>query len=123
MEILYAEDKKNILRKSSVDQHKHHLSVYGQGGWLPIEYDVLEYIGCEGHGTHRAILSLAPDDLGYDYPEACCVTHENEYLLADQNGVVQHYTDADNGSLGEHNDIGHLVGLDYYQAGETLEAA
>lgn len=123
MDTIFSADKNNVLRKSSIDQYKDHFSVYGQGGWFPIEFDVIEHIGCHDMGTHRAILSLNENDLGYNFPEACCVTTENEYVLADQNHRVRHYTDADNASLGIQNHIGHRVGLDYYVADETLTDA
>lgn len=142
MEILYNSDDRKIERLSSIDQHKNKLAVYSQGGWLPISYDVIESIGCNGIKSHRAILSLDENDLGYNFPEVYCNRPKDEYVtsdkLADEMSELPEYygdglyeahidekviTNADNGALGHHYKGRERVGLDYYRAKDILPAS
>lgn len=142
MEILYNADDRRIERKSSINQHKHKFSVYAQGGWLPVSYDVIESVGCEGIKSHKAILSLDEKDLGYIYPVATCTKYTNKYIFSDNQKtelrelpewfgaglyeafVDEHvFTNADSGALGEANKIHYKVGLDYYRAKTILPAS
>ena len=139
--ILYNADAPQVEKKSSITQHKGKFSIVSQGEYIPISYDVLETIGCDGAKTHRAVLSLDPDDIGYTYPVAECRLVENNWVYYDEQGLVtkklpawfgsgeyQSFNDflafvnADNGALGVRNDIELRVGLDYYQAKKTLPA-
>lgn len=141
MEILYNADDRKVDRLSSIDQHKNKFAVYAQGGWLPISYDVLETIGCNGAKWHQAIMTDDPSDNGYTYPEAYCTKYTNKYVYTDEQGteikeLPEWYgaslyesfynnhaiTNADNGALGVVNKIRYRIGLDYYRAKETLQA-
>lgn len=138
--MLYADDSGKIKRLSSITQHRDKFSVYAQGGWLPISYDVLDVITCEGARTHRAILSLNPHDIGYKFPVASCKRQYKTILLSDKYGLVteelpewqgsgrfqrfvNHYmsTNGDNKLLGTTNEVRYRIGLDYYLAEETIE--
>lgn len=140
MEILKSSDRRNVQRLSSIAQHRDKFSVYAQGGWLPISYDVLDVITCEGARTHRAILSLNPHDIGYKFPIASCKKQYKTILLSDKYGLVteelpewqgsgryqkfvNHYmsVDGDNKPLGTTNEVRYRIGLDYYLAEETIE--
>lgn len=142
MNILYAVNDSKIERLSSIDQYKDYLSVYSQGGWLPISYDVIDAIGCNGIKSHKAILSLDEGGLGYNFPEKYCYRPKDEYVLADKTGVEsemlpEYYgdgtfetykdelaiTNADNGALGAHHKGRERVGLDYYRAKTILPAS
>lgn len=139
--ILYSSDNRQIERKSSIAQHKDKLSVHSQGQWVPISYDVIETIGCEGIKSHRAILSNNPDDIGYIYPVATCVKTRETLLLSDKQGVeldelpfwygsglYERFVDeqiivkGDNHPLGEFNTVKYKVGLSYCLAKKTLPA-
>lgn len=141
MDILYNSDDPQVEKKSSITQHKDKLSVVSQGEYLPISFDVLETIGCDGITSHRAILSLDPDDIGYTYPVAECRLVKDEIVYFDEKGEVTKklpawygageyqafndafvFTNAANGALGVRNDIRLRVGLEYYQAKQTLPA-
>lgn len=140
--ILYSNDGRQIERKSSLLQHKDKLAIKRQGGYLPISYDVLETIGCDGATSHRAILSLDPDDIGYTFPIATCTRTRASVLLSDKQGIelkelplwygsglYEKFVDeqiivkGDNRPLGESNAVKYKVGLDYYLAKKILPAA
>lgn len=142
MNILSAVNDSKIERKSSIDQHKDKLSVYSQGGWLPISYDVIDAIGCNGIKSHKAILSFDEDDLGYNFPEKYCYRPKDSYVLADRigtetemlpeyygDGTYETYidektiTNADNGALGEHYKGRERVGLEFYRTKDILPAS
>ena len=141
MEILYNSDDSQVEKKSSIVQHKDKLSVVSQGEYLPISFDVLETVGCEGVKSHRAILSLNSDDIGYTYPVAECRLIKDEIVYFDERGEITKklpawygageyqafnddlvFANADNGALGVRNNITLRMGLDYYQAKQTLPA-
>lgn len=141
MDYIKASDDIQVYRKSSIDQHKNKFSVYRKGGWLPISYDVLDDVTCEGLVSHRAILTDDKDDLGYNYPEAECRKYTNKYLYHDVQGTeirelpewfgagfYQAYIDehrivnSDTGALGTTNVTRYRIGLDYYQAIKNLPA-
>lgn len=140
MEILYSSDDKKIKRHSSITQHRDKFSVHAQGSWLPISYDVIDSIICDKVNSRRAILSLAPHDIGYTFPTATCEKTFKTLLLTDKYGVVTEelpewfgsglyqkfideyaLTKGDNHPLGVKNKINYKIGLDYYLANETIE--
>lgn len=142
MNKLYATNDGKLKRLSSIDQHKDKLSVYSQGGWIPISYDVIKSIGCDGMKSYRAILSLNEDDLGYTFPEKYCYRPKDKYILTEEFGVEKkelapeygegfyeeyssgpRITNADNGALGQHYKGRERVGLDYYRTEDILPAS
>ena len=139
MEILKSSDDRQIEVKSSIDQYKNFLSVFRQGGWIPISYDVLESLTCDGAASHRAIMTDDPNWNGYHYPIATCVKRDGKYLLTDKQGVElrdlpcwqgkgqymqfvddHRITNADNEAVGVANNVKYRIGLDYYVAKKTL---
>lgn len=141
MNRLYATNDARLKRLSSIDQHKDKLSVYSQGGWLPISYDVIKSIGCDGIKSYRAMLSLNVDDIGYTFPEAYCARPKDNYILTEGLGTEKkelppeygegfyeayssedRITNADNGALGQHHKGIERIGLDYYRTEDILPA-
>lgn len=139
MEVLRSSDDRRIEVKSSIDQYQRFLSVFKQGGWIPISYDVLESITCDGITSHRAIMTDDKDWNGYHYPVAICNKVKGKYLLSDKQGVelkdlpcwqgkgqYEEYVDevrltnADNEAVGVADKVQYRVGLDYYTAKNTL---
>lgn len=139
MEILRASDDRRIEKKSSVDQYRRFLSVYKQGGWVPISYDVLESITCNEVRSHRAIATDDENWNGYHYPIAYCKRAGGTYLLTDKQGTElkdlpewqgkgkyeafideQRVNNADNEAVGTSKSVTYKVGLDYYRAKSTL---
>lgn len=143
MEMIYADEKPQVHRHSSIGQFRGFLSVAKKGGWTPIVFDQLDGITCETITSHPVVLSLS-DDIGYVFPEAKCSYASDKYLYYDKEGVEQRllpeefggggeFYDAfvransfvtfDNGqSLGVHNKQTLRVGLSYCLAEETLPA-
>ena len=64
MDYIKASDDIQVYRKSSIDQHKNKFSVYRKGGWLPISYDVLDDVTCEGLVSHRDEHRIVNSDTG-----------------------------------------------------------
>lgn len=141
MKILQNADDRRIKLKSSIDQFDSFLSIYKQGGQIPIAFDVIESITCDGIKSHKAIFTFDPKFKGYIYPVGHCTKTKIQYLLTDERGVVadtlpecgdtsyQKYVDrkvivnADNEAVGVANVINYRVGLDYYEAEDTLPYA
>lgn len=141
MEILKASDDRQIEVKSSIDQYRNFLSVFKQGGWIPISYDVLESLTCDGAKSHRAIMTDDKDWIGHHYPIATCYKVGSKYLITDNNGVelkdlpcwqgkgqYEQYVDehrvtnADNEAVGTANKVKYRIGLDVYACKKTLPA-
>ena len=139
MEILKSSDDRRIEVKSSIDQYKNFLSVFKQGGWIPISYDVLESLTCDGAKSHKAIMTDDENWNGYHYPIAVCRKGRTNYLVTDKQGVelrdlpcwqgkgkYEQYVDecrvtnADNEAVGVANRVKYRIGLDYYLAKKTL---
>lgn len=144
--ILYAEEKEQIHRHSSIDQFKDgFISAWKQGGWAPILFDQLDSIGeCSGIKSHPVIVSFG-NDLGYIFPEKKCTYVSDRFIFFDKQGVEQrvlpecfggggywyqeyvrkntfiNFDGADGGSsVGTHNQTTLRVGLDYVKADENL---
>ena len=141
MEILKASDDRQIEVKSSINQYRNFLSVFKQGGWIPISYDVLESLTCDGATSHKAIMTDDKDWNGYHYPIATCLQLRGAYLTTDKKGVEmrdlprwqgegqygqyvdeQRITNADNEAVGVINDVKYRIGLDIYTCKKTLPA-
>lgn len=141
MKILRDSDDRRIKMKNSIDQFDSFLSVYKQGGQVPIAFDVIDSITCNGIRSHKAIFTFDPKFKGYIYPIAHCKEKKVQYLLTDQKGVItetlpecgdvdyQRYVDrkiivnADNEAVGVAKAVNYRVGLDYYEAEDTLPYA
>lgn len=147
--ILYAEEKEQVHRHSSIDQFKDgFLSAWKQGGWAPIVFDQIDGIGeCSGIKSHPVTISFG-SDLGYVFPEGKCTYFSDHFIVVDKNGVEQkvlpecfggkgelydafvdknafiNFDIADGiaSSLGVHNKATLRVGLSYCVADETLPA-
>jgi hypothetical protein len=141
MEILKSSDDRQVEKKSSIDQYKNFLSVFRQGGWIPISYDVLESLTCDGAASHRAVMTDDESWNGYHYPIAICRRTNGEYLTTDKQGLElkdlpcwqgkgkyeqyvdeRRITNADNEGVGIMNSPKYRVGLDYYTCKKTLPA-
>lgn len=142
MDVLLSSEDRQVERKSSIDQYKNKLSVYSQGAWLPISYDVLDGVTCEGLRHHRAIVTDDKTDLGYNYQISECKRYTAKYLFHDTQttelrelpewfgaGLYDHFingqsfTNADNGAVGTFSLVHYRVGTDYYKAKESLPSA
>lgn len=140
-DILYPTNDAQVHRHSSIDQFKGFLSVYKQGGWVPIVFDQLDGIVCESIKSHKVVLSFG-GDLGYIFPEGHCTYSSDHFIYVDKQGVEQKvlpecfggkgefydtfvnanaFINFDGGnSLGVHNSKTLRVGLSYVKADETL---
>lgn len=139
MEILRNSDDRQIEVKSSIDQYRSFLSVFKQGGWIPISYDVLESYTCDGAATHRAIMTDDKNWNGFHYPIAICRKVRGKYLVSDKKGIElkdlpewqgkgqyedfvddHRITNADNEAVGTISGVKYRIGLDYYLAKSNL---
>lgn len=140
MKILESNDSPSVKYYSSISQHKHKnsLAVLKRGEWLPISYDVLDFIDCECVKSHRAFL-LDGDDLGWHFPVGECKLYTNEYVYHNEHGTelrtlpewfgagmyqkaltMDAFINSDCESLGVVNEYRLRVGLSYAMADKTL---
>lgn len=138
--LLEPEEKPDVFWHSSISQHKNTLSVMQRGEWVPIQYDVLDYIACEGVACHPAIVTDG-DDIGYDFDVAEQTFFTDKYIYHDETGVelrqLPHwfgegmyeayyhnssFINSDESALGERIKKTRRVGLSYALAEKTLEA-
>lgn len=129
-----------VERKTSNYQHKNFLSVMKRNSWVPISFDVLDYIDCDKIVSHKAIVTDR-EFIGYHFPVKECRYYIDQYVVSDDQDTVLEQLDewfgagfyekfvdkdvivnADNGSLGTRNEIDLKVGLDYVTAKKTLKA-
>ena len=139
--VLEPDEKPEVFYHSSISQHKNKLSVMQRGEWVPISYDVLDYINCEtGIGSHEAIVTDG-DDIGFNFPVGSETLLSDTYLTADYQRLVQKdlpiwfgtgtydayeqgraYVNSDCESLGRRYAQDLRIGLNYALALKTLEA-
>lgn len=140
-EYLNDADETNIHRHSSVNQYGNFLAVQKGGVNIPLRFDKLDWINCDGIKTHSVIISDG-NDIGYHFPVGHYTYFTDDYLIMDRNEVVvkklpkwygegwyekalneKVFTNFDGASLGERNRVDLRVGLDYILADETLDSA
>lgn len=141
MPVLEPDEKPEVFYHSSISQHENKLSVMQRGEWVPISFDVLDYINCEtGIGTHRAIVTDG-DDIGFNFPVGTERLLSDTYLTGDFQGLVteelpawfgtgeyqkfvtaRDYVNSDCESLGHRTSQDLRIGLNYALAKKTLEA-
>ena len=140
-EYLNDADETNIHRHSSVNQYGNFLAVQKGGVNIPLRFDKLDWINCDGIKTHSVIISDG-DDIGYHFPVGHYTYFTDDYLIMDRNEVVvkklpkwygegwyekalneKVFTNFDGASLGERNRVDLRIGLDYILADETLDSA
>ncbi len=138
--VLLSSDKNDVTYRSSIGQHSNKLSVIQKGEWVPLSYDVLDYINCDGVKSHKAVVTDG-DDIGYTFEVEEQHYYIDKYIYADREklelrelphwfgeGFYDAYVkdnpfiNADNGSLGSRTGITRRVGIAYALAAETLEA-
>ena len=93
---LEPDEKPEVFWHSSISQEKHTLSVLKRGEWVPISFDSLDYIKCNGTDgicgglkavSHCAIVTDKPD-IGYKYKVGDCKYLSKVVLTGDHFGVV-----------------------------------
>lgn len=141
MPVLEPDEQPEVFYHSSISQHKNKLSVMQRGEWIPISFDVLDWINCEtGIKSHRAVVTDG-DDIGFDFPVGSETLLSDTYLTGDYEGVVtkelpawfgtgeyqeyvlaRDYVNSDCDSLGHRTAQTYRIGLNYALATKTLEA-
>lgn len=138
--LLEPDEKPEVFYHSSLSQHKNKFSVYKHGEWIPISYDVLDYIACDHVESHKAIMTDG-DDIGYEFDVNEMTYYSDVYLTYDTQGVREEklqcwfgegyykkfyserdFLNSDNGALGVTNKQTVRIGLNYALAEKTLPA-
>lgn len=141
VEYLNDADENNIHRHSSVNQYGGFLAVKKGGVNIPLRFDSLDWIDCEGIKTHPIIVSDGTD-IGYNFPVGHYTYFTDDYLIMDRKEVTiqklpkwygegwyekalneKVFTNFDDGSLGVRNRVDLRIGLDYATADEYLDSA
>ena len=141
VEYLNDADENDIHRRSSVDQYGAFLSVKKGGVNVPLRFDSLDWINCDGVKTHPIIISDGTD-LGYHFPVGYYTYFTDTYLIMDRKEVVvkkmpewfgagwyekalqeKNFINFDGSSLGQRNRVDLRVGLDYVRADDMLDTA
>lgn len=117
--ILASADDSVVERKSSIDQFKGTLHIIKGGVYVPISFDVLDYIYCDKPHAHRAILG----DHEYLYAIGECQRTVATLILSDtgEQDTVE-AVKADNDALGVKNRQCRKIGLDYVRAKDNVSA-
>ena len=84
--LLEPDEKPEVFYHSSISQHKNKLSVRRGGEWLPISYDVIDYIDCDKVVSHRAVVTDSPD-IGYDFSVGEKHFYSDIFLTGDKIGI------------------------------------
>lgn len=141
MKITYLNDadQTDTHRHSSIDQYGNFLSVKKGGVNVPIRFDSLDWINCEGIKTHPIIISDGTD-IGFNFPVGHYSYITDDYIVMDRKEVVvkqmpewfgkgwyekalneKVFTNFDNGSLGMRNKVNLRIGLDYVLTDDILD--
>lgn len=115
--ILASADDNVVERKSSIDQFKGTLHIIKGGVYVPISFDVLDYIHCGKPHAHSAILG----DHEYLYAISQCQSSVATLILSDtgDQDTVQAIK-ADNDAIGVKNTQCRKIGLGYVRAKDSL---
>lgn len=132
-------DQTDTHRHSSIDQYGNFLSVKKGGVNVPIRFDSLDWINCEGIKTHPIIISDGTD-IGFNFPVGHYSYITDDYIIMDRKEVVvkqmpewfgkgwyekalneKVFTNFDNGSLGMRNKVNLRIGLDYVLTDDILD--
>lgn len=130
----------NVVRKSSIWQHKDLLSVMKSGEWCPLVYDVIDGVECGKIKSHKATLRIK-DGLNYTFPVGTCTYTSDIFYLSQKDKtelrVLPDYygtgfyetherknvfTNAGPEALGNHQEKTLRVGKDYVMAKKILKA-
>lgn len=133
-----AKDDVAAERASSIFANEGYLSVKKQNGYVPIAYDIIDGIDCNGIKSHKAVLALKPV-IANGFPTQDCNYIKDTYLAYDRSGVelerlpkdlgdgfYQKYVNsrtlvnAANGSLGDRKVLKLKVGLGYVRGTKIL---
>jgi hypothetical protein len=87
LEYLNDADEYTVKRHSSIDQYKSFLSVKKGGVNVPLRFDKLDFINCDGMKTHQVIISEG-NDLGFNFPVGHYTFFTDTYLIGDRKEVV-----------------------------------
>lgn len=140
MTILEPDEKPEVEYYSSISQHKNKLSVIQHNEFVPIAYDAIDAITCEGIISHREIVTDG-DDIGYNFKVNECKFVSTGYLTYDDYGThikqlpewfgkgtykeftdVRSYLNDDTGALGHKHVTTLRIGTRYALAHKTLRA-
>ena len=132
-------DEYDIRRYSSIDQYANFLSVLKGGKAVPIRFDKLDWINCDGLHTHPVIVSDGTD-LGFNFPIGHYTYFTDNYLVMDRKEVIikklpewfgkgwyekalneKSITNFDGHSLGERTRVNLMIGQDYIKSDEVLD--
>lgn len=140
IEFMSPDEEVRVRRKSSISQHKGSpLAVWENGEWLPISFDYIDAVSCDGIKSHRVVI-VEDNYIGYHFPVGRKRYVTDEYILEDNmdtefvtldewfgTGIYERadrgkaIINADNGALGEHTEGELAIGLDYVTAMDNLE--
>lgn len=138
-DILEPDETYTVKYRSSISQHREKLSVLQGGEWVPLSYDALDYISCDGIGSHRETVSDTAD-IGYDFSVRETKYYTDKYIYHDDQHIELRTMDSwfgagqyeayvndhklintDDGSLGLRTVSSARIGTAYALADETLE--
>lgn len=97
---IYPDEKRRVVRHSSLDQYKGFLSVVTRGGYTPIVFDQIDGINCETVLSHPVVISFG-DDIGYHFSDRECSYISDKYIYFDKEGVEQSLLPEEQGGKGE----------------------
>lgn len=132
-------DQTDTHRHSSINQYGAFLSVKKGGVNIPLRFDSLDWINCEGIKTHPVIISDG-NDIGYNFPVGHYTYFTDTYLIMDRKEVVvkelpkwygegwyekalneKVFTNLDGASLGMRNRVDLRIGKDYVLTDKILD--
>lgn len=134
-------DESDIHRYSSINQYGAFLAVEIGGVRVPIRFDKIDWIDCNGVKSHPVIISNGADN-GYHYPIREYTYFTDTYLTGDRKEVIVEklphwfgegwyekaldervFVNFDNGSLGSRKKTTLRIGLDYIQSDNVLDGS
>lgn len=134
-------DETDIKRHSSINQYGSFLSVKKGGVNVPLRFDSLDWINCDGVKTHPIIVSDGTD-LGFHFPVGHYTYFTDTYIIMDRKEVVVRklpewfgkgwyekalnqrvFTNFDDVSLGERNKVNLRIGYDFVKSENILDDA
>lgn len=87
MQVLKSQDDNQTEWKSSAKQYGDFLAVLRGGTWMPISFDMLDYIDC-GHIVSHEAITTDKDYIGYNYKMCKKTYYTDQYVTYDQQQVV-----------------------------------
>lgn len=86
MRVIEPVTDEQVERRSSISQHRNLLSLYINGEWCPLVFNIVDGVECGHIKYHRVAIELHPG-VNYTFPVGTCRYEKDKYILTHQDEI------------------------------------